>query len=621
MDLADRRDLRQEAAAGAMAPALQPLLALGLEAALLEELSRRARRYRVPAGRVLLNAGVLQPLAFASALGTAWEVPLMIAPLPLAGEATLAALGEGVVRLADGRWLVSVDSTRLDTVAALSPDWRREHLVLCYPAAFQALIRRLLWRGIADEASDGLARRHPGMSCREPPRRFQVIAAGCAATWVAGAALLPDGPLMGLGLMACAVVFLAAILLHALLMLEPVRPPDPPGLLPDEALPTYGVLVPLCREARMVPQLVATLKRLDYPVERLDIRFLIEHDDTETHAALNLAALPAWMQVVVVPPGSPRTKPRALNAGLIGMTAEFVAVYDAEDDPEPDQLRRAAGRFFRSDPSVACLQAHLAIDNVADTWLTALFAAEYAALFDVIKPALAECGLPVPLGGTSNHFRRRVLEELGGWDAWNVTEDADLGIRLARAGYRVGDLASTTYEEAPVSVRAWLRQRRRWLKGWMQTLLTHTRAPLVTARQLGLAGTLAAVATLGNVLLGTLGFPVLSWLFVKRLLVLHDLGAGGPLNWLTDAVALLVFVAGAGCMAAPALLGLRRRNLFWLAPWVLLLPLYSVLASLAAWLALYEFFIDPFRWNKTEHGLSRTSRLRPGRDDQQPSHR
>ncbi len=246
----------------------------------------------------------------------------------------------------------------------------------------------------------------------------------------------------------------------------------------DEArLPPYSIVVALHREARVVPQLVAALNALDYPRGKLDIKLVIESEDFATRRALEAQRLPPIYEIIVAPAGFPKTKPRALNIALPLLRGELVAVFDAEDTPAPSQLREGAERFLRAPRRLACLQARLAIDNIEDSWLTRLFAIEYAVLFDVLNPGLAGLGLPLPLGGSSNHFRTEILREVCGWDAWNVTEDADLGLRLARLGYRVDTLAASTQEEAPARIEAWLAQRRRWSKGWMQTFITLTRNP------------------------------------------------------------------------------------------------------------------------------------------------
>ncbi len=237
----------------------------------------------------------------------------------------------------------------------------------------------------------------------------------------------------------------------------------------DQDLPGYSVLIPLYDEAAVAPALVAAMTALDYPEAKLQILFVTEEDDDATRQALVTAALSPQMTILTVPAGTPRTKPRALNYALHFATGGIVAVYDAEDIPELDQLRRAAAAFAAGSANLACVQARLNIYNPGESALTRQFTLEYAALFDAMLPALDRLGLPLPLGGTSNHFRRDHLVAVGAWDPFNVTEDADLGFRLARLGQRVEMLNSTTWEEAPATCSAWLGQRTRWLKGWMKT--------------------------------------------------------------------------------------------------------------------------------------------------------
>ncbi|MCB1510114.1 MAG: glycosyltransferase, partial [Hyphomicrobiaceae bacterium] len=242
----------------------------------------------------------------------------------------------------------------------------------------------------------------------------------------------------------------------------------------DQTLPVYSVLVPLFREAEVLPGLVRALYRLDYPPEKLDILIILEAVDAETLAVAKSLGLPGHFRIVIVPDGAPRTKPKALNFALRFARGAFVTVFDAEDVPEPTQLLDAVDAFRRArGRRLGCVQARLNIYNHRSSWLAAQFTLEYSALFDGMLPALQRLRLPIPLGGTSNHFPRSILDELGGWDPFNVTEDADLGIRLARAGYEIEMLASTTWEEAPATIRDWLPQRTRWLKGWMQTYLVH----------------------------------------------------------------------------------------------------------------------------------------------------
>jgi cellulose synthase/poly-beta-1,6-N-acetylglucosamine synthase-like glycosyltransferase len=238
--------------------------------------------------------------------------------------------------------------------------------------------------------------------------------------------------------------------------------------LRDSDLPHYSVLVPLNDEAAVVPDLCAALARLDYPAAKLEILFLVEARDRPTRLALETHLRPETQRIVTCPPGGPRTKPRALNIGLALARGDLVVIYDAEDEPAADQLRLAAAKFAMAGPGLACLQAVLTVYNDDESRLARLFRLEYAALFHVVLPGLAQMGLPIPLGGTSNHFRRDTLVAAGGWDAWNVTEDADLGLRLAALGYDVDVLASETAEAAPEVLGQWFPQRTRWFKGWIR---------------------------------------------------------------------------------------------------------------------------------------------------------
>ncbi|MBN8965625.1 MAG: glycosyltransferase, partial [Rhizobiales bacterium] len=311
-------------------------------------------------------------------------------------------------------------------------------------------------------------------------------------------------------------------------------------------------------------------------------------------------------EVIVAPRGGPRTKPKALNAALQFARGEYVAVYDAEDIPEPNQLRLALNAFNADNHRLACVQACLTIDNTDDSWLTRMFTAEYAGLFDVFLPGLAVWRLPLPLGGSSNHFRTAALRQIGALDPYNVTEDADLGMRLVRFGYHVGVIPSTTYEEAPARFGPWLRQRTRWFKGWMVTWLVHTRSPLRLLRELGWPG----FATFQLVVGGTVLAALVHALFAVQL----ALTLAGSLP--EDAVArvilgvhIMTLLAGYTISAALGVVGLRARRLSRVGWALLLTPIYWVLLSVAAWRALFQLVRAPTYWEKTAHGLARTSRL------------
>ncbi len=304
----------------------------------------------------------------------------------------------------------------------------------------------------------------------------------------------------------------------------------------------------------------------------------------------------------------PRTKPRALNLALPLLRGEYVAVFDAEDIPDPAQIRMAAERFAAAPETLACLQASLVIDNGEDGWLPRLFALEYAALFDVLNVGLGDLGWPFPLGGSSNHFRISALRDVHGWDAWNVTEDADLGFRLARFGYRAETLNSTTLEEAPVQLSAWFQQRRRWFKGFYQTSITLTRDPARLVGELGFGRTLIIWTILSASVLAPLVWPLFTGLLV------YEMGAHGwprpesPLAMADATMWVFVALAGLPALLWPILLGMKRRRLADLWPALPLLFPYYLLIAAAAWTALYDLATKPHHWFKTEHGFARSSR-------------
>lgn len=378
-----------------------------------------------------------------------------------------------------------------------------------------------------------------------------------------------------------------------------------PAPLPDDKLPSYTILVPLYREAEMIDALLENMGRLHYPRDRLEILLLIEADDDATRNALRnrQESLPGSVLILEVPPGEPRTKPRALNAGLPFATGDLLVVYDAEDAPEPNQLRLAAAAFAEAHPLVTCLQARLAVANAYDSVLSFRFAVDYAALFDTVKAGAARLGWPVPLGGTSNHFRTAALRRVGAWDAWNLTEDADLGIRLARLGHRIQDLPSTTWEELPATFRPWLNQRTRWLKGWMQTLIVQARIPRDLLGELGPFRMLAISLTGLSVVLGALGLPLCLLSLALRLYMGLPFFEAPSFIVVSDALVIASVAAAFVLEIVPPLIALARRRSLHLAPAIVLAPFIYVLISVAAWRALFELARNPFLWRKTPHGL------------------
>jgi glycosyltransferase XagB len=383
-------------------------------------------------------------------------------------------------------------------------------------------------------------------------------------------------------------------------------------LAPGNDLPVYTVLVPLHREGRILPVLVERLKALDYPPDRLQILLLIELDDDQTRDALRDCPLPPHIGPMIMPPGQPRTKPRALNIGLHMARGEYIVIYDAEDRPEHDQLRKAVAAFRALPANVVCLQGRLNFYNRYQSALTRMFAVEYAVLFDQLLPGLVSSattptGAFVPLGGTSNHFRVNVLRQIGGWDPFNVTEDCDLGMRLGREGLRVAMLNSVTWEEAVPHVRPWVRQRSRWIKGYLQTYFVHMRDPILLLRQVGLGGFIDFQMLVGASCLVLLLNPIM-WL----LTAMYVGSKGSPIGSLIETLfpaplyypALLSLIAGNFIFLYCNAYVCVRHNLMDLTRYTLLTPLYWILMSVGAWAGLISLVHNPFYWAKTEHGVS-----------------
>jgi cellulose synthase/poly-beta-1,6-N-acetylglucosamine synthase-like glycosyltransferase len=449
---------------------------------------------------------------------------------------------------------------------------------------------------LIDAARQGLARRWPYASAHLELTLLVRIGFVAALALLASILLLaPYFAQLWLLPLACGILVLpAAIRLCA--MFTPVKPAPVPRRPPDEELPDYSVLIPLHHEAAMVPQLYEAMAALDYPAERLDIKFVVEARSVDTIAAVRAGLGDPRFSLVTVPDAMPRTKPKALDFALPLCWGEHVVVFDAEDVPEPDQLWKAALRF-RDDEDLVCLQASLVIDNGRRNWLAALFAGEYAGLFRVLLPALARWHLPMPLGGTSNHFRLKALRELGGWDAYNVTEDADLGLRLARRRLRVDVLASATREAAPTRLGPWIGQRTRWMKGWMQTFIVHNRNPGRLVGEMGLPAFLVVEA----LLLGMILAPMLHCGFALVLLVRGLAGLGWMDSDIWTAFYIAVLGLGYGSALAVTVTGLLRLGKPGLLPAQIWLPIYWLLMGFATLRAAHELLRRPFYWFKSPH--------------------
>ena len=372
----------------------------------------------------------------------------------------------------------------------------------------------------------------------------------------------------------------------------------------EEEWPSYTILLPLYKEAAVLTDLIRCLSNLDYPRDKLSIQLLVEADDHETWHALKHLKLPPAFAVVSVPVHGPRTKPKALNYALAFVNSDLVVIYDAEDRPHPLQLKEAAMRMREGGQQLACLQGRLAIDNGAAGFLSRQFAVEYAALFDGFLTFLADKELPVPLGGTSNHFRTNILKDVGGWDPYNVTEDADLGLRLKRLGYRIELLKTETWEEAPEKYSQWIRQRTRWFKGWMQTWLVHMRNPLALWRSLGPKSFFIFQTIIGGMLISALIHPIYILSFgLSFLAVMMQAESVSALFWILLSANSVNLLLGYGGAMALSYHKAKLRYGYGFAT-ILAMPIYWLMMTPAAWRALFQLFDDPHHWEKTDHGLS-----------------
>jgi cellulose synthase/poly-beta-1,6-N-acetylglucosamine synthase-like glycosyltransferase len=369
----------------------------------------------------------------------------------------------------------------------------------------------------------------------------------------------------------------------------------------DREVPRYTILVPLYREAGVVERLTESLARLNYPRSKLEILLLCEEEDEATIDAILAADLPPHFHLLAVPDSLPKTKPKACNYGIQQATGKFVVIYDAEDQPDPDQLKKVLLAWERSADNVICVQCKLNYYNADQNLLTRFFATEYALLFDLLLPGLDAADAPIPLGGTSNHFDREALVELGAWDPFNVTEDADLGVRLHKAGYRTVMLNSTTLEEANSQLKNWIRQRSRWVKGYFQTYLVHMRHPVSLMREVGFESWWSFQFMTGGTIILILNpiFWVLStlWLLTQAGLI-QDLFPGFIFY-----VAALQLLVGNFVFSYLAVAGSMQRGLHHLVRYALFSPIYWGLMSIGAWMGLIQLFTKPFYWEKTDHGL------------------
>ncbi len=397
--------------------------------------------------------------------------------------------------------------------------------------------------------------------------------------------------------------------------------------LVDEELPIYTILLPMYKESKVAEKLIKSINHLDYPHEKLDVKILLEEDDEQTIKLCEQIDIPSCCEIIICPHSFPKTKPKACNHGLLKARGKYLVIYDAEDCPESNQLKKAICAFSKIDEKIICLQSKLNYYNPYENWLTKFFTLEYSCWFDLFLPGLHLVNAPIPLGGTSNHFKVNILQQLGGWDPFNVTEDCDLGIRIHRKGYLTQVLDSTTWEEANEKIGNWLRQRSRWVKGYIQTHLVHSRNTVNTIKDLGIFGYFSYIMTVGGLSITLLLNPIF-WLIILLYTSLWIAKLSGlevepwhmlyfdtvsdinleytlwsKLSWVFYGISGMLFIANFFFILIH-IIACFKRKLYRLFPMTILIPFYWILISLAAWKGFLQLFFHPFYWEKTNHGLT-----------------
>lgn len=374
----------------------------------------------------------------------------------------------------------------------------------------------------------------------------------------------------------------------------------------DEEMPVYTILLPVYKEDKLIKKLIWNLQSIDYPREKLDIKLIIEEDDDKTLNAVRNLDFPAIFEVIVVPFHMPKTKPKACNYALHFAKGKYLTIYDAEDIPDTDQLKKVVTLFRKLPENYICIQCALNYFNRNENFLTRMFTLEYSYWFDYMLPGLDTLDIPIPLGGTSNHFKLDELVELGAWDPFNVTEDADLGVRAYAKGHKVAIVNSTTYEEANNEPFNWIRQRSRWIKGYMQTYLVHMRNPAKLVRKIGWRGFWGFNFFIGATPVTFLVYPLLLVIFITYLV--FDLSTIRTLfpDWVLF-MAIFNLMVGNILMIYVNMMAVFKRRFYELILFSIANPIYWLMHSVAAYMGLYELIVKPFYWQKTNHGISKVN--------------
>lgn len=591
---------------------IERLLRLGLDIRIIRAALKRTEKTGSWLVHELISEGNLPAAAYYRqvALDLGVEYSSSIEVQRIVKEASQAAFRPGrtaqlCCRQKDGGLVIytapdSVAEAVIGETLQRFPD-RRTTFRVVEPETVQAALAKLKSEEVAMAASSKLYLHSPNMSAKFTLVSWQAFVLGMFSLGVPSAFLLWPTVAFSVFHVLVLATFMIAVFTRLAAFHGLVRGRKTHTSIgsTEFGFPMYSVLVALHKEAPVVPQIVRSMSRLDWPQSRLEVIYVCEEDDLETREALEQLQKPASHRILAVPPIGPRTKPKALNFALEQCSGELVVIYDAEDRPDPMQLREAWRRFSEECPQVACLQAPLLITNAGKGWLSCLFAAEYACHFHALLPFLDQQGAPLPLGGTSNHFRREALEKVGGWDPHNVTEDADLGIRLSRNGYRCSVIGLPTLEDAPDSLSEWIPQRTRWIKGWMQTFLVHNRDISKIYKNIGIKNLIVFEILMVCFILSPLLYIVSILIFIVIYLnFCQDVRFSFHLIYLDT------FVFVAGHLSQLALSAASWRQAYGArVPLVaaFTFPAYWVIGNLAAWRAVWKLIRSPFEWEKTRH--------------------
>lgn len=570
-------------------------------------------------GKSLISLGYVTDTAIATLMAEQQDIAFFDLSSVIIDDEVVRALPEELER--EFRLIpVDIDETDI-TVAMVDPldtlaiqrveeaSNRRIHRVLTTDESFEQAMEEIYRADYLEKSAQQLVFRYPDESAFQvlngPQKVFMLSMVGLSAvlvTWNYMMYFLALNVLATMYYLGSSVYKLYLIYKSLTHTLEVSVSDEELAGLDERDLPVYTILVPLYKEVDVISRLVGAIDKLDYPKPKLDVKILLEEDDKETIATLRALNLPAHFKLVIVPDAKPKGKPKACNYGLIHAEGKYVVIFDAEDIPEPDQLKKAVVAFNKADETVACIQAKLNYYNRNQNLLTRWFTAEYSLWFDLFLPGLDADDVPIPLGGTSNHFPTALLQQLGAWDPHNVTEDADLGIRLYKAGLKTAVIDSTTYEEANSQVYNWIRQRSRWVKGYIQTYLVQMRHPIRLWRFIGtraffsfnmiIGGTVAAFLLNPIYWVLTALWFITKWALISELYpsVIFYIGSFG----LYVGNFIFMYLNVAGCL---------RRKYYDMVKYALLTPIYWALMSIAAWKGFLQLFYKPSYWEKTTHGL------------------